>query len=193
MSDFNSASFYGDDAQDLRGPPGLKGDKGDQGDIGPRGEEGKDALTVWQEAGNTGTIEEYLQAMRGPQGKSAAYRFGTFAVVGIQALEILMDHDVATACTIGANFAGCIASCTVPPINPWVATISRNDAPIGTLSVDTDGIATFSASPAIQLSRGDTLTLTAPEEPDEEIGRVRVTFVAELPDLPATPNPGVIG
>lgn len=192
--DFQASSFYGDDNQgDLRGPKGDKGEQGDQGNPGPRGEPGRDALTVWQDAGNTGGFPEYLQSLRGPAGKSAAYRFGTFAVQGIQAGEILMDHDVATVCTIGAAFAGCVASCTIPPLVQWVATISRNDSVVGTLTISTDGIATFSASAPIYLAKGDTMSLTAPDEPDEEIGRVRVTFVAELPDIIETPNTGSIG
>lgn len=201
MSDFNSASFYGDEAVDLRGPPGPPGDQGGQGEPGPRGEpgapgrdgnDGKSAYDLWLEAGNTGEYDSFLQAQQGPAGKSAAYRFAAFAVDGIQPGEMLMDHEIATACTIGAGFAGCVAGCTVPPAAPWVAAVLRNDSPVGTLTIGIDGVASFSASAAIPLSAGDTMSLVAPQDADEEIARVRVTFVAELPDLIPS-NPGSIG
>ncbi|KIU29294.1 hypothetical protein SR41_04605 [Sphingomonas melonis] len=200
--DFQASSFYGDDNEgDLRGPKGAQGDQGPQGDPGPRGEpgapgrdgeDGKSAYDLWVAAGNIGEYDSFLQAQQGPAGKSAAYRFAGFAVQGIQPSEILMDHEIATACTIGAGFAGCVAGCTVPPAAPWVAAILRNDSPVGTLTIDVAGVATFSASAAIALLSGDTMSLVAPEGADEEIARVRVTFVAELPDLIPS-NPGSIG
>lgn len=50
---------------DLGIPQGYKGDKGDKGDTGAAG---KSAYEIWIDAGNSGTQQEFLQAIRGPQG-----------------------------------------------------------------------------------------------------------------------------
>lgn len=165
MSDFNTASFYGDEAQDLRGPKGDKGDKGDQGDPGPRGEKGQQ--------GDTGT-----------PGKSTAYRFGSFATTGIQGSEIILDHVVVSACTLAADFAGSRVDCGTPPLAAWAAQVTHNDVPAGLVTIDATGAATLATAShaAIPLVPGDVITVIAPEEADEQIARFRITFTAELPD-----------
>lgn len=170
MNDFTSTGFYGDDESgDLRGPKGEPGDTGKQGDVGPRGDQG--------EQGIRGPA-----ASDGADGKNAVYRFGTFAVSGIQASEILMDHIVAQACTLGVGFAGSVASCGSPPEALWTAPIALNETAVGYLEVTSDGVATLTAltPDPIPLVVGDVVSLTAPEEPDLEIGRVRITLTGEL-------------
>ena len=169
MADFPKTSFYGEGQTDLRGPKGDKGDPGAQGDLGPRGPQGFDGTK-----GDPGT--------NGVNGKNAVYRFGMFAVQGIQAGEILMDHIVGQACTLGQNFTGSVASCGTAPREIWTATIGLNDTPIGTLVIWPDLTIILAASVAgpIPLAFGDVVSLTAPEDPDDLIGRVRITFTGEL-------------
>ena len=193
--DFQASSFYGDDTQGtLQGPPGQKGDRGDQGDqgpIGPTGLQGDDGPQGPQglqglqglqgETGATGA-----QGLRGLPGKSAAYRFGTFAVEGIQASEIILDHLVVADCTLGADFAGSLANCSTNPVDIWIADVALNGVAIGTVSLAATGSATLATLGHIPvpLVRGDIVTIMAPQDPDTEIGRVRITLAAELPDLP---------
>jgi hypothetical protein len=172
MADFPKTSFYGEGQTDLRGPKGDKGDPGAQGDLGPRGPQGFQG-----DKGAPGT-----NGANGVNGKNAVYRFGMFAVLGIQAEEILMDHIVGQACTLGENFAGTVASCGTAPREIWTATISLNDKPIGTLTIQPDLTIVLAATVAgpIPLAFGDVVSLTAPEDPDEIVGRVRITFTGEL-------------
>lgn len=163
MADFPKTSFYGEGQTDLRGPRGEKGDKGDQGDLGPRGPEG-------------------LPGDKGDPGKNAVYRFGMFAVMGIQPDEILMDHVVAQACTLGPDFAGSVASCGTAPEGLWRATIALNDVPIGALEITSQGATTLTTltPDPIRLIPQDIVSLTAPSDADAEIGRLRITFTGEL-------------
>ena len=46
-------------------PAGKQGDKGNPGD---KGETGKSAYEVWLDLGNTGTEQEFINAIKGPQG-----------------------------------------------------------------------------------------------------------------------------
>lgn len=175
MNDFTSSSFYGEDSQDLRGPKGDKGDTGAQGDLGPQGVKGDQGIAGPQ-------ANDGADGSNGIDGKNAVYRFGTFAAQGIQENEILLDHVVATACSLGDQFAGSFASVGTPPSEIWKALVSLNDAPIGTLELWPNGSA-FLASPRtgpIPLAQGDVVSLTAPEDPDLSIRRVRVTFTGEL-------------
>ena len=169
MADFPKTSFYGEGQTDLRGPRGEPGQKGDQGDLGPRGPEGLPGAK-----GDPGT--------NGTNGKNAVYRFGMFATTGILAGEILMDHVVAQACTLGPDFAGSVASCGSPPEALWTGAITLNETPVGALEITPDGVATLSTlSPdPIPLVPLDVVTLTAPEPADAAIGRVRITLTGEL-------------
>lgn len=172
MADFPKTSFYGEGQTDLRGPKGDRGEKGDQGDLGPRGPQG-----LQGDKGDRGT-----DGTNGTNGKNAVYRFGMFAIQGIQADEILLDHIVGQACTLGEHFAGSVASCGTAPREIWTATISLNDRPIGTLAIwpNLTVILAASVDGPIPLALGDVVSLTAPEDPDETIGRVRITFTGEL-------------
>lgn len=175
MADFPKTSFYGEGQTDLRGPKGDKGDRGEQGDLGPRGPQGFDGAK-----GDPGT--NGADGSNGANGKNAYYRFGTFAVSGIQEGEILLDHVVVQACTLGVDFAGSSASCGVAPETDWIATLSRNGVVVGYIQVATSGVTTLStiAPTPVLLGFGDTFTITAPDDPDTQIGRLRVTFSGEL-------------
>jgi hypothetical protein len=83
---------------------------------------------------------------------------------------------------MGAQFAGSVASCGVPPEGLWVATVGLNGLTVGTLTVLDTGVTVLATSSpnAIPLVPGDIVSLTAPEEPDVAIGRVRITFTGEL-------------
>jgi hypothetical protein len=191
MGDFNTASFYGDEATDLRGPAGDQGDKGDQGGPGPRGEPGKDAYQVWLALGNAGTEADFIASLTGPRGpkgdrgdtgqagSDATYRFGGFAIATIASGEVLMDHVVVEAHTLPQNLSGSIASCGQPPSSTWVGTVLKNGAPIGSLTVTTAGACTFTSSQALQALPGDIIALVGPDTADEAIGRLRWTFRGE--------------
>jgi hypothetical protein len=187
MGDFTSASFYGQGQQDLRGPKGEQGDKGDQGDLGPRGEQGLDAYQVWLSLGHSGTEAEFIASLTGPSGrdgKDSAYRYGSFAVVGIQPGEILLDHDVIEAHTLGADFAGSRVSCEDPPDDDWILKVLKNGVQIGTITVSAlDGVVTLATVGHVPVSVavGDVISVVAPDTPDASIGRVRFTFYGTLP------------
>ncbi|MBB3910169.1 collagen-like protein [Sphingomonas desiccabilis] len=178
MADFPAASFYGQGQNDLRGPKGDKGDKGDQGPPGPRGEQGIQGLTG--PAGTDGT--DGIDGTDGRAGKDSQYRYGAFAVAGIQAAEILMDHPVIEGHVLGADFAGSAASCGIPPNDMWLATVSKNDEPIGTLTITPMGACTLGTLGhlPVTVSAGDVISVVAPDEPDMAIGRVRFTFAGQL-------------
>ncbi len=52
-----------------KGDTGLQGLQGDKGEIGPAG---KSAYQVWLESGNTGTINDFLLAQKGPKGDTGS-------------------------------------------------------------------------------------------------------------------------
>jgi len=105
------------------------------------------------------------------------YHFGTFAVSNITASEILMDHVVATACTLADEFAGCRASVGANPAASWVASIQVNGNAVGTLTIGTNGAVTFTTTgTTVPLAVGDVVTLVAPGAADTSIARLRVTF-----------------
>lgn len=51
-----------------QGIPGKDGQDGANGDTGATGANGKSAYQIWLERGNTGTEDEFIASLRGPQG-----------------------------------------------------------------------------------------------------------------------------
>ena len=54
--------------QGEQGPQGEKGDKGDKGDPGPQGIQGESAYVVAKNEGFTGTVNEWLESLKGADG-----------------------------------------------------------------------------------------------------------------------------
>lgn len=105
------------------------------------------------------------------------YRYGGFAVSDITASEILMDHVVTTAHTLADDFAGCRASVGTNPAAVWAADIQLNGVSVGSLSISTGGVATFTTTgTTVAVAAGDVVTLVAPAGVDASIARLRWTF-----------------
>ena len=59
------------------GPQGEQGDVGQTGGQGPTGESGLTAYEVWINLGNTGTKQEFIDSLVGPQGETGLLAEGT--------------------------------------------------------------------------------------------------------------------
>lgn len=106
-----------------------------------------------------------------------SYNYGSFAVSGITANEVLMDHIVTTAHTLPDDFAGAQASVGTNPASTWTATIAKNGDAIGSLAISAGGIATFSTiGAAVSVAVGDVISLMAPATVDAAIARLRFTL-----------------
>jgi hypothetical protein len=90
-----------------------------------------------------------------------------------------MDHVVVEGHALPQGLTGSIASCGTPPASTWVATVLKNGAPIGTLTVTTAGACSFASSQAIQALPGDIMALVGPDTADTAIARLRWTFRGE--------------
>ncbi len=55
-----------------KGGDGAKGDQGAKGDAGENGAPGLSAYQVWLAEGNTGTVDDFMQAIAGPKGDPGA-------------------------------------------------------------------------------------------------------------------------
>lgn len=153
-----------------QGPAGIQGPQGDVGPAGPQGPEGP--AGVQGDVGPTGPI-----GANGPAGPNT-YRYGGFAVGGISAGEVLMDHVVTLAHSLPANFAGSQASVGTNPAATWTGNVYKNGVLIGTLSISTGGVVTWATTggTAVALIPGDVVTLVAPAVSDGSIARLRYTF-----------------
>lgn len=184
MGDFTSASFYGDDAeQDLRGPPGPKGDPGDQGDPGPRGEAGKDNLQLWREAGNAGTIGDFLETLRGPMGLPGPTTYAVpFAFTTTPThSEVLLIHAFVETVAFKLNWADARCHIGNPPIQPYTLFMVKHgpegSAGVGTIVIDPAGTAVFNAlDTAVTFRPGETLEVVAQALPDVGLANIAITL-----------------
>lgn len=159
-----------------QGPTGIQGPQGDVGPAGIQGPEGPQGIQGVQGIpGADGT--NGATGATGPAGPNT-YRYGGFAVAGVSASEVLMDHVVTLAHTLAANFANSKASVGTNPAATWAADVQKNGVSIGTLSISTGGVVTFTTSGGTSKSfvPGDVVTLIAPAVADASIARLRFTF-----------------
>jgi hypothetical protein len=99
-------------------------------------------------------------------------------VSSIQPSEILMDHVVAVAHTLPANFAGSVASVGTNPAALWTADVQKNGVSIGSLAISAAGGIAFTTTGgvAVAVAIGDVITIVAPGGADASIARLRFTF-----------------
>lgn len=109
------------------------------------------------------------------------YHYGAFAVEDIAASEILMDHVVAKGHRLFDDFAGAIASVGTNPAADWTADIQVNGVSIGSLEIDTAGVATFTTTGSFtDVEIGDVVTVIAPAVADASIERLRFTLQGRI-------------
>jgi len=102
---------------------------------------------------------------------------GTFSDVTPTASQVLLDWLFAEAVTFADEFAGSLASVGVNPTATFVITVQKNGSTVGTISVSTSGVATFTTTgTTVVFASGDVLTLVAPGTPDATVARLRVTL-----------------
>lgn len=110
------------------------------------------------------------------------YHYGSFAPDEIAAGEILMDHDVAKGHRLALDFEGAVASVGTNPAADWIADIQVNDVSVGSLTIETDGTATFAmiGSDPIDVEIRDVVTVIGPAVADTAIERLRFTFQGRI-------------
>lgn len=93
--------------------------------------------------------------------------------------EKLVLYTAFTQSIFPPNFANpqSYGNCLEEPDAPVVFTVQVNDATVGTVQIDTNGLYTFS-TPGFMMQPGDLLTVTAPDPADFSLAGVSMTFVA---------------
>lgn len=84
------------------------------------------------------------------------------------------------ACTMPDNFAGSYGYCEVNPTSTADFDVLKNGSSIGTVSISTGGVFTFSTSGSgvETFAAGDRFTLVAPTPQDTTLEDVSITFIA---------------
>ena len=115
-------------------------------------------------------------------GVNARYRYGGFAVSGILADEVLLDHLVSEPHTLAPNLAGCFVSAGTLPSGTFTLTVARNGVEIGTMTIAPSGATSLltTGGSAQAISAGDFVSVRAPAIADPAIGRLRFTLTAAL-------------
>lgn len=86
---------------------------------------------------------------------------------------------VGRACTISAASPG-VGMALTPPASTWTADIRKNNASVGTVSISSAGVITWSIPTDIELVPGDKLSVVAPESPDGSIQDIQFLLRAKL-------------
>lgn len=76
-----------------KGPTGSTGLQGDQGDQGLQGPQGYSSYDVWVQTGNTGTVQQFLESLRGPIGLTGPMSLGDSRELLIEEQTIFSTID----------------------------------------------------------------------------------------------------
>ena len=93
--------------------------------------------------------------------------------------ETLIDHIFVTPVTFAANFAGSQGSVGTNPANAYVLTLQNNGVNVGSISIATNGVTTFTTANGADLEfvPGDLLSIICPAQADLSIARIRITLL----------------
>jgi len=98
-----------------------------------------------------------------------------------EASEVLVHYPVVEDMTLADDFASSVGSTLVNPAATFVMDVQKNGVSVGSISVSTGGVFTFTTSGgSVALVSGDTVTVLAPATPDTTIENFAVTLKASL-------------
>lgn len=90
-----------------------------------------------------------------------------------------IDLPITYAISIPDNFAGSNADVRTNPSSSAAFTVELNGTSIGTVTINTSGVATFNTTGGgVNLVAGDTLTITPPASPDSNLAGVTFSIAA---------------
>lgn len=123
-------------------------------------QQGSNVTLTYNDAGDTLTI-----AAAGAAAVVNAYRAGWFYTSALAASEVVMIHAFTKAVTFPANFGGSVAAVggTMPGAT-LVLDVQKNNVSVGSLSISTAGVATFTSTggTAVAFAIGDRLKVVGP-------------------------------
>lgn len=92
--------------------------------------------------------------------------------------EVLLDHVFTDAATFAANLSGSRGALTGNPAATFDMDVWKNGASVGTISINTSGVFTFTTAGgvAVAFAAGDRLRVFAPVATDADIDNVTVTL-----------------
>lgn len=138
-----------------QGPQGIQGVQGIQGETGPAGADGAD--------GAANTI--YDQAL---------------FISGLPPDGVTLYRNVlARSVQLAGNALGSVGFCSVNPTATAVFDLLKNGASVGSVSISTGGVFTFSTTGGLAVSfvAGDRFELVAPSPQDATLQNISITLV----------------
>lgn len=106
------------------------------------------------------------------------YRVGFFFTTSPLTSEVMSLHVVTDACTFPANFSASQGSCGTNPTGTFAIDVQKNGVSIGTISISTSGVFTFTTTSGTSktLVAGDVLKFMSPSSVDATLGNVAITI-----------------
>lgn len=89
--------------------------------------------------------------------------------------KLMFQYTVPDLWSIPLNLVGSVGSIGTNPTSSFVATLSVNGSSIGTVTISTGGVFSFSVA-ATALTQGDKITLTAPSSADATAADIAITL-----------------
>lgn len=186
MTDFLETSLYGFGALDYTGPQGPPGETGAQGETGPQGPQGIQGPTgatgptgptgPQGPQGDTGlTGPQGIQGPIGPAGN--AYAVPTYFLATPGPGEIIGLHVFAETVEFPDDFAGAYGSVEINPAATFAVTVLKNGGSVGTISVSTSGVFTFTTSGgSVTYAPGDVMRIVCQTPADASVANLAATL-----------------
>lgn len=129
------------------------------------------------------TVDQQGRITAASNGSSGGtnYRFGFFATTAPTASEVLALHTPTDVVTFPDEFAGSVGRVGTNPATTLVLTVRVNGASVGTVSISTGGVFTFTTTgTTVVCNPGDVFSVTAPVTPVSGVSDLTITFLGAL-------------
>ena len=136
-----------------------------------------DDVSVAENSGNDGTFAMWDNALGKWTNGREPYPVGWFVINAPYSGEVILMHVSYRAWTLPASFTGSVGKCLSNPTSAYTMNVLQNGTSIGTISISTSGVFTFTAASATTFAAGDLLEVVAPVTADPTVGKFGITLL----------------
>ena len=110
------------------------------------------------------------------QGIVVLYDIGVFFAAQTTANQVMLLLPLERAVRFAPAFAPSVVACGIHPTATSTFVINKNGSPVGTITIATTGVATFTSVSGATFSIGDVLTIVGQATPDVTLANVGITL-----------------
>jgi hypothetical protein len=147
------------------------------GSVVPTNFKDMDDVSVAENSGNDGTFAMWDNGLGKWTNGREPYPVGWFFINPPYSGEVMLIHVAYRAWTLPASFTGSKGSCGVNPTSSFAMDVRKNGTSVGTITISTSGVVSFTAASSVTFAAGDVLEVVAPATADPTVAKCGFTLL----------------